>query len=191
MAASEKPSTGSDPSVPAEARQAARLQRLVARFCAGGSPKAEDLALFSFLACRGFAEAVAFVSREAEKLSRTWGAEVVFDCSVILKLWLHEGFQALGQEALYSALSRHFGVSDMDTEVPAIVEEGTAAFLRDMETLLKEHPRQWVAYHGSERVAVGKTDFEVLQDCLARGFAESELVIRRIQPDLPTIQVTW
>jgi len=167
------------------------LERLVSRSCDGGKPTAPELALLSFLVCRALNEAFTLLYRESERLSRLWGSDIVFESMDILKCWLHEGLQVVGQAALYSALSRQLGVSDMDTEVPAIVEQGIAAFSRDLDALLKEHPKEWVAYHGPEQVAMGRTDYEVLQDCLAKGFNEGELVIRRIQPDLPSIRVTW
>ncbi len=79
----------------------------------------------------------------------------------------------------------------MDMEVTAVIGEGTAAFLRDLPALMSQHAKQWVAYRGSHRVAMGANDQEVLQSCIAQRLPEDELVIRRIQPDIPPIDVTW
>jgi hypothetical protein len=41
---------------------------------------------------------------------------------------------------------------------------------------------KYVAYHGDERVKVGKSDVEVIQECVARGLADDEYDVFIIEP---------
>lgn len=58
------------------------------------------------------------------------------------------------------------------------------AFWRDLPELLPlaSRKRQWVAYHGDERVGFGETSTELCQECLRRGFQNDEFFIGMLQP---------
>jgi hypothetical protein len=45
---------------------------------------------------------------------------------------------------------------------------------------LKSRKRQWVAYHGAERVVIGRTDSDVYQSCLRRGLQRGEFYVASI-----------
>jgi len=50
----------------------------------------------------------------------------------------------------------------------------TDAFYRNLPELLKKHYGKWVAYHGDECIGVGRTQSELYQECLRRGFKDDE-----------------
>lgn len=53
------------------------------------------------------------------------------------------------------------------------------AYWRDLPELLKHRSRtrRWVAYHGDERVAFGRADVEVYQECFRRGLQRGEFYV--------------
>src|SRR5437868_5451706 len=59
------------------------------------------------------------------------------------------------------------------------------AFWRDLPELLrlKSRKRQWVAYHGDERVGFGKTQTEVYQECFRRGLQRGEFYVDKLEAD--------
>jgi len=69
--------------------------------------------------------------------------------------------------------------------IPPLVELSQNAFRRDLPRLLREYPRQWVAYHGDEQVAVGPSKRQLYQECLRRGLRVGEFVVRSIEPEVP------
>ena len=166
------------------------LEQLVAQRCPTGKPTPPELALLSFVQCGELKKAFDLLKKETRRFADLWGSRTVDDALVIVKIW-NGGLDPLGQAALYYAVASQFGVGEMDTEVPTIIQEGTAAFLQELPALMSDHPKQWVAYHGSKRVGFGLSDYQLLRECVAQGLPDDELVIRRIQPDIPTIQVTW
>src|SRR5947209_6954343 len=56
-------------------------------------------------------------------------------------------------------------------------------FWRDLPELLKNRRNhgKWVAYHGDERVGLGKTRTELYRHCLGRGLRRGEFYIDRIE----------
>ena len=70
-------------------------------------------------------------------------------------------------------------------DIPPLIERSQDVFRRDLPRLLREHPRQWVAYHGDERVAVGPSKRQLYQKCLRRGLRVGEFVVRSIEPEVP------
>ena len=70
-------------------------------------------------------------------------------------------------------------------EVAPMIERSQAAFRSDLPELMKTHYRQWVAYHGDERVGFGRTETELYRECFRRGFKRSEFVVRSIEPEMP------
>jgi hypothetical protein len=56
------------------------------------------------------------------------------------------------------------------------------AFWRDLPELLKNKRirGQWVAYHGDERVSIGRDDGELYRECLRRGLQRGEFYVDQI-----------
>lgn len=75
--------------------------------------------------------------------------------------------------------------SSATTIISPLIERSQNAFRRDLPRLLKEHPRQWVAYRGDEQVAIGPSKRQLYQECLRRGFLVGEFVVRSIEPEVP------
>ena len=69
-------------------------------------------------------------------------------------------------------------------DIPPAITASQAAFRRDLPELLKERPRQWVAYHEDERIGFARSPFELYEECFRRGFKEEEFVVRRIMEEI-------
>jgi hypothetical protein len=69
--------------------------------------------------------------------------------------------------------------------IPPMIERSQAAFRRDLPELMKTHYRQWVAYHGDERLGFGRSQTALYQECFRRGLQEDEFVVRSIEPEMP------
>jgi hypothetical protein len=50
---------------------------------------------------------------------------------------------------------------------------------------MKTRSRQWVAYHGDERVGFGRSKTDLCQECFHRGLRRGEFVVRRIELEVP------
>jgi len=62
------------------------------------------------------------------------------------------------------------------------------AYWRDLPELLKQRNlhRQWVCYHGDDRIGIAKTDTELVQHCLKLGLQRGHFYVGRItRRDLP------
>jgi hypothetical protein len=70
-------------------------------------------------------------------------------------------------------------------EIAPLVARSQAAFRRDLPELLKTHYRQWVAYHGENRIGFGRTQFELYDECYRRGLHDDQFVVRSIEPEMP------
>jgi hypothetical protein len=69
-----------------------------------------------------------------------------------------------------------------DTIAP-IIRQARVAWRRELPSLLKSHPAQWVAYHGERRIALGGSKTGVFQQCLRAGLPRGELLVLRIEPE--------
>jgi len=69
-------------------------------------------------------------------------------------------------------------------EISAVIRLSQQAFHRDLPHLLRDSKcfRQWVAYHGEERIGFNISKRALYQECLRRGFNEQEILVRRILP---------
>ena len=72
----------------------------------------------------------------------------------------------------------------LDPEIPEGVRRSQDAFFRDLPELLKDDRLRgrWVAYRGEQRVEVGRTQTEVIQECNRRGLREDEYDVFVIEP---------
>jgi hypothetical protein len=57
------------------------------------------------------------------------------------------------------------------------IDEAFKAFRRDLPQLLREHPREWVAYHGDRSIGCGRSQVDLYESCLRRGYAEGEFLV--------------
>ena len=76
-------------------------------------------------------------------------------------------------------------VAPCEYEVAPMVARSQAAFRRDLPELLRTHYRQWVAYHGDDRIRFGRTQFELYEECYRRGLHDDEFVVRSVEPEMP------
>ena len=67
---------------------------------------------------------------------------------------------------------------------PPAILEAQRVYLQDLPELLKTHRGQWVAYYGTERLAIAATQDALCEECFARGY--QEFFIRRIEPHVET-----
>ncbi len=67
--------------------------------------------------------------------------------------------------------------------IPPAMLRAQQAFWRDLPGLLKDrrNHRKWVAYHGDERVGLGKTSTELYQRCLKMGLRPGDFYIGRVR----------
>ena len=70
-------------------------------------------------------------------------------------------------------------------EITPMIARSQAAFRRDLPELVKTHYRQWVAYHGEDRIRFGRTQFELYEECYRRGLHDDEFVVRSVEPEMP------
>jgi hypothetical protein len=72
-----------------------------------------------------------------------------------------------------------------DPEISPLMLRSQQAFWRDLPELLKDkrHQGKWVAYHGEERVAFGRSDIEAYQECFRRGLESGEFYVGRLEAD--------
>jgi hypothetical protein len=67
---------------------------------------------------------------------------------------------------------------------PTPIRKARAAWRRDLPTLLRTHPGQWVAYHEERRIAVGSNKTDLFQQCLRNGLQRGEFLVLRIEPEV-------
>jgi hypothetical protein len=68
--------------------------------------------------------------------------------------------------------------------VPPAIGRAEAAFQRDLIGLLKTHYRQWVAYHGDERIGLALSQRDLVAECTHRGLKPDEFIVYRIVPEI-------
>jgi hypothetical protein len=112
----------------------------------------------------------------------------------------HEAYVLMRAE-VYARLSERTERSSVqpNPEIPPIVLRSQQAFWRDRPELLKDEGNRgnWVAYHGPDRVAFGRTDTEVYQECFHQGLKRGEFYVGRLEDDpdeIPpwgTFHVDW
>jgi hypothetical protein len=61
--------------------------------------------------------------------------------------------------------------------VPPLRAQGEAAYYRDLQGILQERSRVWVAYSGDERIGFGRTKSELYDICLRRGLQPHEFIV--------------
>jgi hypothetical protein len=80
------------------------------------------------------------------------------------------------------------GIKQHDQAGDAIhpmIARSRAAFLRALPELLKQRPRQWVAYHGDDLIGFNRSKTALYQECLRRGLRRGEFLVESIEPEVP------
>jgi hypothetical protein len=74
-----------------------------------------------------------------------------------------------------------------DLEVPEGIRRSQEAFFRDLPELLKDRRLRgkYVAYHGDERVKIGRSELEVIRECLRRRLSDDKYDVFVIEPQTP------
>jgi hypothetical protein len=74
-----------------------------------------------------------------------------------------------------------------DLEVPEGIRLSQEAFFRDLPALLADRRLRgkFVAYHRDERVKIGRSQREVIRECLRRGLSDDEYDVFCIEPQSP------
>jgi hypothetical protein len=98
---------------------------------------------------------------------------------VLVRADVYERARSLLEQALPSA------PSEPRVAIAPAMLRSQQAFWRDLPELLKlkSKTRQWVAYHGDERVGFGKTKTEVYQECLRRGLQRGDFYVGKIEEE--------
>jgi hypothetical protein len=65
----------------------------------------------------------------------------------------------------------------LESDPPPMIQKSIDAFRRDLPEMLKSHGGECVAYHGEERIAFGKTELELFQECMRRGLTRDDFVV--------------
>lgn len=65
----------------------------------------------------------------------------------------------------------------LKSEPLPMIQKSIETFRRDLPEMLKKHGGLWVAYHGDERIGFGKTQTELVQECLRRGLSRDDFVV--------------
>jgi len=77
--------------------------------------------------------------------------------------------------------------SVLDLQVPEGIRKSQEAFFRDLPELLKDRRLRgkYVAYHRDERVKIGRSEIEVIRECLRRGLSDDEYDVFIVEPQSP------
>src|SRR5258708_110070 len=91
-------------------------------------------------------------------------------------------FDAFLEEVVSMSSETH--VPEVVHVIPPGIRKSQEAFWRDLPELLpmRSRKREWVAYHGDERIGFGRTRTELCQECLRRGINDDEYYVGRIEP---------
>src|SRR5205807_4665128 len=71
--------------------------------------------------------------------------------------------------------------------VPSIVAQAYDCFQQDLPALLLKYDRQWVAYHGTNRIGIAASQWELHEECLRRGYKDEELLLQCVMPEVTEI----
>ena len=72
-----------------------------------------------------------------------------------------------------------------DIPIHPMIQKALDRHRRDLSELLKTHPKQWVAYHGDQRLEFGRTKHKLYWKYLDRGLSPDELIVLAVEPELP------
>ena len=102
---------------------------------------------------------------------------------VLLKSEVFEKIQKIvGDEWRQAAIPRDTGQQEVN--IPEGIRRSQEAFFRELPELLKSRRLRgkWVAYHGNERVKIGRTQTDVIKECNRRGLDVEQYDVFVIEP---------
>lgn len=62
-----------------------------------------------------------------------------------------------------------------------MIQASVNAFRRDLPELLRNSRGMWVAYHGDERIAVGRSQIALYELCFRRGLTRDDFIVCGIE----------
>jgi hypothetical protein len=71
----------------------------------------------------------------------------------------------------------------LNEPIPEILQTAFAAFGRDLPELLRDHYREWAAYHGNRRIGISPDSATLYALCDAEGIDRADVFITGIYPD--------
>jgi hypothetical protein len=71
-----------------------------------------------------------------------------------------------------------------EDQVPPMIQKALDRHRRDLPELLKTHAKQWVAYHGEQRLEFGRSKRKLYHKYLDRGLRVGELMVLGVEPML-------
>ena len=63
-------------------------------------------------------------------------------------------------------------------------------YLQDLPELLNSKAGRWVAYTSEGLIAEGDDELALFRSCYERGFKRGHFLVTRVEPDLPTAEIT-
>jgi hypothetical protein len=72
-----------------------------------------------------------------------------------------------------------------DVEVPPMIRKAVEKHRADLAELMKRHAYRWAAYHGDQRLEIGKSKHGLYRKYLDSGLSLDELVVLGIGPPIP------
>jgi hypothetical protein len=100
----------------------------------------------------------------------------------------HKGEDAPGlPHPAAEVVTDDFGEVLFHPQASELGKRAVLAFRRELPRLLREKPNWWVAYSGDERVGIAKDPTELDRECLRRGIAEADYIVRPIEPLPPDV----
>lgn len=67
--------------------------------------------------------------------------------------------------------------------IPPLIERSQRAFAHSLPTLLEQHYREWVAFHGDELVGFASREIDLYERCRERGWRDDEFSVRYVAPE--------
>jgi hypothetical protein len=84
-----------------------------------------------------------------------------------------------------SGISPQPGYHQPNPEISPQMLRSQQAFWQDLPELLKKKRNRgkWVAYHGKQRIALGRTDVDAYQECFRQGLKRGEFYVGKVEAD--------
>ncbi len=130
---------------------------------------------------------IELTDEQAQEVTHGRSVEVVDPASaqtfVVLPREKYEQVQALLEKTSDRAAAAPG--ADVTSPVSPGIRRSQEAYWRDLPALLKlrSRKRQWVAYHGDQRVGFGRTSAELYRECIERhGLKKEEFYVDRLEP---------
>jgi hypothetical protein len=106
-------------------------------------------------------------------------ADLCLISEVLLRMWVRRDSEWLRTKWRDQATD-----SATLVEIPPGIRRSQEAYWRALPELLRfaSRKRQWVAFHGEERVGFSRTEAELYQTCYGRGLNDLDFYVGRLRP---------